>query len=240
MIAEVETKTIKLDFAGLGWIGLNRLESVSKLSGAIINNMVDPSSENLNSAIEKFPEASIADDYNSILNSVSDAVVIATPNALHAEQAIAALEKGKAVFCQKPLGRNAEETKAVIQKAFEKNKLIEVDFSYRYTCFSKIYELIKENKLGKIFAVDLVFHNAYGPGKKWFFDPHLSGGGCLIDLGVHLIDLALWTLNQPAIADLHACLYHRGIQLKNKDTQVEDFATGYIQTSDNITINLSG
>jgi predicted dehydrogenase len=48
-----------------------------------------------------------------------------------------------------------------------------------------------------VFAVDLVFHNAYGPDKPWFYDPELSGGGCVMDLGVHLVDLALWSLDFP-------------------------------------------
>jgi predicted dehydrogenase len=46
-------------------------------------------------------------------------------------------------------------------------------------------------------AVDLTFHNAYGPDKPWFYDPAQSGGGCVMDLGVHLVDLALWTLGWP-------------------------------------------
>ena len=53
--------------------------------------------------------------------------------------------------------------------------------------------------LGRTYAVDLVFHNAYGPDKAWFYDPALSGGGCVMDLGVHLVDLALWALDFPAV-----------------------------------------
>jgi predicted dehydrogenase len=56
-------------------------------------------------------------------------------------------------------------------------------------------EEIRRGSLGEIFAVDLVFHNAYGPDKSWFYDPDLSGGGCVIDLGLHLVDLALWALD---------------------------------------------
>jgi hypothetical protein len=57
----------------------------------------------------------------------------------------------------------------------------------------------RRGRLGQPFAADLVFHNAYGPGKDWFFDPAQSGGGCVIDLGVHLVDLALWALDWPEV-----------------------------------------
>ena len=51
-----------------------------------------------------------------------------------------------------------------------------------------------------MYAVELAFHNAYGPDKEWFYDRRVSGGGCVVDLGVHLIDLALWTLGFPDVA----------------------------------------
>ncbi len=75
-----------------------------------------------------------------------------------------------------------------------------------------------------MFAVDLVFHNAYGPGKPWFYDRAQSGGGCVMDLGVHLVDLALWTLGFPALeGDVASQLFAKGERLANDE--VEDFAT---------------
>jgi predicted dehydrogenase len=58
---------------------------------------------------------------------------------------------------------------------------------------------MRSGELGRVFAVDLVFHNAYGPDKPWFYDPELAGGGCVMDLGVHLVDLALWSLDFPGV-----------------------------------------
>ena len=74
--------------------------------------------------------------------------------------------------------------------AREADRLLGVDLSYRHTeAVRRIKALIDDGRLGDIFAADLVFHNAYGPGKPWFFDKNQSGGGCVIDLGVHLVDL---------------------------------------------------
>jgi predicted dehydrogenase len=58
--------------------------------------------------------------------------------------------------------------------------------------------------------VDLVFHNAYGPDKTWFYDRALAGGGCLIDLGIHLVDLALWCLDFPAVDAVSARMHQGG------------------------------
>ena len=156
--------------------------------------------------------------FDDLLGSDAAGIVIATPSAMHAEQAIAALERGKAVFCQKPLGRNAAETRRVVDAARAHDRLLGVDLSYRYTdAMRAVKDLIP--RLGPIYAVELVFHNAYGPDKPWFYDAKQSGGGCVIDLGIHLVDLALWTLGFPKVANTHARVHHHG------GHSVEDFAT---------------
>jgi predicted dehydrogenase len=128
------------------------------------------------------------------------------------------------VFCQKPLGRSAPETQGVIAAARDADRLLGVDLSYRHTeAMRAIAALVRDGTLGEIFAVDLTFHNAYGPGKPWFFDPAQSGGGCVIDLGVHLVDLALWTLDFPEVGDVEAVLRAGGRPLR--PGEVEDHAT---------------
>jgi predicted dehydrogenase len=87
----------------------------------------------------------------------------------------------------------------------------------------RIAELVRSGALGRVFAIDLVFHNAYGPDKAWFYDPAQSGGGCVMDLGVHLVDLALWTLGFPGVSDVDARLTASGRPLG--PGQVEDHAT---------------
>jgi predicted dehydrogenase len=117
-----------------------------------------------------------------------DGIVIATPSALHAEQAIAALEAGLAVFCQKPLARNAAEARRVVAAARAADRLLCVDLSYPHAA---AFRAALAEPIGELIAAELAFHNAYGPDKPWFYDPALAGGGCVIDLGIHLVDLAL-------------------------------------------------
>jgi predicted dehydrogenase len=138
-----------------------------------------------------------------------------------------ALQAGAAVFCQKPLSRSAAEARTVITAAKAADRLLAVDLSYRHTrAMNAMLELIQSGQLGQIFAVDLTFHNAYGPDKPWFYDRNLSGGGCVIDLGVHLVDLALWALGFPAVSDVHATLLSGGAPLQ--PAAVEDYATAQL------------
>lgn len=214
----------RIGFLGTGWIGRHRMEAMLATGAIEAVAFVDPSSKGAAQALMLAPNATQADDLDALLALGLDGVVIATPSAMHAEQSIRALDAGVAVFCQKPLGRTAAEVDAVIAAARTADRLLGVDLSYRHTAGMRaIAELVRSGALGQLFAVDLVFHNAYGPDKPWFYDPAQSGGGCVIDLGVHLVDLALWTLGFPAVSDVHASLRAQGVPLGAM--QVEDYAT---------------
>jgi predicted dehydrogenase len=98
---------------------------------------------------------------------------------------------------------------------------------------------VVEGELGNVYAVDLVFHNAYGPDKPWFRDPVLSGGGCVIDLGTHLVDLALWILGQPEVTNVTSRLYAQGRLLAPGENVVEDYAVAQIDLANGAVIRLT-
>lgn len=216
---------IRLGFLGTGWIGLNRMEALLATGQAEAVAVYDPNLQMAQEAMKRAPGARLVASLGEMLELELDGVVIATPSALHAEQCIETFEAGVAVFCQKPLGRNAAEVAAVIEAARSADQLLGVDLSYRYTsAMQAIRERIRSGELGKIFAADLVFHNAYGPQSGWFWDPKLAGGGCLIDLGVHLVDLALWMFDFPAVEQASGRLF-RGGRFPSIG-EVEDYAIG--------------
>lgn len=229
-----------LGFLGLGWIGINRMQALIDEDCATVQSIAEPNEENAQQALKCTLDATRAIDLDDLINDPEiDGVVIATPSALHAEQSIQALRNGKAVFCQKPLGRTAREVKAVVQASQEADKLLGVDLSYRYTkAVQAIYPIISQGDLGTIFSVNLTFHNAYGPDKPWFYNIHQSGGGCIMDLGIHLIDLAMWCLNFPQIETLHSILFHQGEKLSMFNHQVEDYASVSMMTNTGININI--
>lgn len=221
----------RVGFLGTGWIGRHRMEAMLATGAIEAAAFADPSPEGAEQARALAPEAQAVDGLEAMLALGLDGIVIATPSALHAEQSIRALEAGAAVFCQKPLGRTAAEVEAVIAAARTADRLLGVDLSYRHTeGMRAIAALVQEGALGHVFAVDLVFHNAYGPDKPWFYDPAQSGGGCVIDLGVHLVDLALWTLGFPAVDGVTASLRAQGEPLGA--AQVEDYATAAFRAGD--------
>jgi predicted dehydrogenase len=185
--------------------------------------LADPVAENVAAAAKLAPAKAVG-SLDELLALKPDGVVIATPSALHAEQTIAALERGVAVFCQKPLARTAQETVRVVEAARRANLLLGVDLSYRFVHGARrIRDLVRSGELGDIYAADLVFHNAYGPDKAWFYDPAHSGGGCVIDLGIHLVDLALWMLQPADVSRVTSHLFAKGQPLQNR-MEVEDFA----------------
>lgn len=229
----------RLGFIGIGWIGQNRLQVLANSRLADVAALVDPDRTCVEACRQVAPEAEVFDSLDALLARDLDGVVIATPSALHAEQSIEALNRGLAVFCQKPLGRSAAEVRRVVHAARRADRLLGVDLSYRWTrAMAAVRDVIRFGRIGRVFHVDLVFDNAYGPGKPWFYDLRLSGGGCLIDLGVYLADLALWVLGFPEIVETHGRLYNKGVLLKRNSMAVEDFATACLLTADNTTIDL--
>jgi predicted dehydrogenase len=216
----------RLGFLGVGWIGRHRLEAIARSGAAEIVSIAEPHSETAALAADLAPDAALVASLDELLESRMDGVVIATPSALHAVQAVSALESGIAVFCQKPLGRNTEETRRVVEAARRADRLLCVDFTYRFIPgVERIMELIAGGELGRVYAADLVFHNAYGPDKPWFYRRELSGGGCVIDLGIHLVDLAFRALDFPRVARVSSRLFAGGEPLDKDSDGVEDYAT---------------
>ena len=235
----------QIGFLGVGWIGQKRLEAIAASGVAEVAALADPAVEGALASLDELMEAEL------------DGVVIATPSAMHAEQAVAALERGMAVFCQKPLALDAATAAQVVAAARAADRLLAVDFCYRSTAAARrvkkvveagdlllaadfcyrfteaarcVKRLADAGELGNVFAVDLVFHNAYGPDKPWFSNPELSGGGCVIDLGIHLIDLALWTLGFPQVASITSRLRGRPL---------EDYASVQIELETSVVLRLT-
>ncbi|MBX6365263.1 MAG: Gfo/Idh/MocA family oxidoreductase [Gemmatimonadetes bacterium] len=232
----------RLGFIGLGWIGAMRLEAVARAAAGEVAALCDPVAERVEAAATAHPEAARFAEPAALLAASSslglDGVVIATPNALHAAQAIAALERGLAVFCQKPLALDAEEAGRIVAAAGRADRLLGVDYSYRFTDgMRELHRLARSGELGRVFAVESVFHNAYGPDKAWCHDVAVAGGGALIDLGVHVADLALWVLGHPEVRAVHGRAYRAGAPLAG--VGIDDFATARVELDGGATASLA-
>jgi len=216
----------RLGFLGLGWIGRARMEAVVEAGAAHVGAFADPSPEARQTCRSLAPDASEGTALDDLLDLDLDGLVIATPSALHARDAERALRAGIPVFCQKPLGRTGAECRRVVEAARTANRLLAVDLCYRRTrAAAAVKDLVRTGALGRVYAMDLVFHNAYGPDKPWFYRRTESGGGCLLDLGTHLVDLALWLLDETSVESARGKLLHGGAPLPGEGEDVEDFAT---------------
>jgi predicted dehydrogenase len=218
------TRPPRLGFLGVGWIGLHRLRAVVEDGVAEVAAIADPDPAALEQALDGCPRAAASQSLEELLDQDLDGLVVATPSALHAAECVEALRRGVAVFCQKPLARTAQETRWVLDAVRQADRLLAVDLSYRHVAgVEQLRREVQSGAIGRVFAVDLVFHNAYGPDKPWFYRRELSGGGCLIDLGTHLIDLVLWTFGFPQVHNVTSRLYANGQLLPKPVDDVEDF-----------------
>lgn len=228
----------RLGFLGTGWIGRHRMAAILASDCVEPVAVCDPCPDNMREAVALAAGVRPVASLDEMLRLDLDGVVIATPSALHAAQSIQALEAGAAVFCQKPLGRDAVEAAAVVAAARAADRLLGLDLSYRFTeGVRQIGELLARGALGQLFAIDLTFHNAYGPDKPWFYDRAQSGGGCVMDLGIHLADLALWLSGFPTAEVTDAALYAAGAPLSG--AAVEDYAVATVRLGDMVTLRLA-
>lgn len=230
----------RLGFLGLGWIGHNRMGAIARSGLADVAVVCDASPEAVQRTVATVPTAEPASSFDELLHADLDGVVIATPSAQHAEQCVQALERGLAVFCQKPLGRTAAETRRVVETARMADRLLAVDLSYRFTAaMHAIHSVVSSGAIGNIYAANLVFHNAYGPDKAWFYDRALAGGGCVIDLGIHLVDAALWITAFPEITGVSSRVYAHANRLSFPPDVVEDYATARLDAASGATIDIA-
>ena len=225
----------RLGFLGVGWIGLSRMRAVVQSGAAEVACIADAAQESVARAAQAAltpmqpPPRTVA-SLEELLEEELDGLVIATPSGQHAQQAIAALTRGLAVFCQKPLATSAAEAKRVVAAARALDRLLDVDFCYRTVAgVPELARLVRSDELGEVFAVDLTFHNAYGPDKTWFYDRGQSGGGCVMDLGIHLIDLLLWALEFPEVVAVRSHLYAEGKPLADPQSALEDYAVAELR-----------
>jgi predicted dehydrogenase len=213
----------RIGFIGLGWIGRKRLDALDAASIEVAA-LVESDATRLKSAAEAHPQAVVAASAEEIFDADLDGVVIATPNGLHARQAISCLERGIPVFCQKPLATNLADVERVVAAARSADRLLGIDFCYRYVSgMPELRRRLQAGQIGDVISVDLTFHNAYGPDKSWCQDRRLAGGGCLMDLGVHLLDLSLWLQGMPPTERVRSRLFAQGVPVQASDA-VEDLA----------------
>ncbi|MBM4080519.1 MAG: Gfo/Idh/MocA family oxidoreductase [Planctomycetes bacterium] len=172
-----------------------------------------------------------------------DAVSIATPNKFHAPLSIGAMDAGLHVLCEKPMAMNAKEGAQMNAAARKARKNLMINFSYRFSDMSQALKAqVDAGVIGDVYFGRTVWHRRRGiPGFGGAFTTkELSGGGPLIDLGVHRLDLALWLMGYPEPVAVSGSAYNviaKELAVKQKKTfTVEDLACGLVKFRNGATL----
>jgi predicted dehydrogenase len=238
-------KNLRVGVIGLG-IGRGHVREFHRLPDVTVAALADPDAGRLESAGQEFAvNALYADGFEMIRQEGLDIVAVATPNAFHRDYTIAALRAGSHVLCEKPMALNARESAQMLAAARRAGKRIMINFSFRFS--PQALALKKEvdaGALGEVYFGRTVWLRRRGvPGLGgWFSRKALSGGGPLIDLGVHRLDLALWLMGYPKPVWVMASVYDhlaRDIARRQKKAyDVEDLAVALIKFDNGATLEL--
>lgn len=130
-----------------------------------------------------------------------DAVLVATPNSSHLEDVLLAIESGKPVLCEKPMGMNAAECRQMVEAARRRNLLLGVAQVFRFErSTARLRELVAEGKVGKpVFARAEFSFLTHGHARKWINDAKVAGGGPIADVGVHCVDVLRYILQDEVV-----------------------------------------
>lgn len=212
--------------------------------------VADVSKQAAERCAEQFSIPLAFDSYEAMLNNAElDAVSICTPNKFHADATIKALEAGCHVLCEKPPAMSYEEALRMADTAKKMNKVLTYGFHYRYTSYVEaLKRFIDAGELGDIYMGRVTAVRRRGiPGWGVFTNKELQGGGPLIDIGVHMLDTALYLMNYPEPEIVLASTYQKlgkkkGVGLNGdwdwENFSIEDMAVGMIKFKNGATLML--
>lgn len=247
------SRTLRIGIVGCGGIANGKhLPSLSKMDNVELVAFCDIIRERAEQAAQKYnSNASVTTDYRELLADPSiDVVHVLTPNDAHAEITIAALEAGKHVNCEKPMAKTAEAARRMVEAAKRTGKKLTVSYQNRFRPDSQyLHKLCEEGELGEIyFAKAHAIRRRAVPTWGVFLDEEKQGGGPLIDIGTHALDLTLWMMNNYKPKMVVGSVFHKLSQRENAANAwgpwdpskftVEDSAFGYVVMENGATVVL--
>ena len=181
-----------------------------------------------------------ADYREMVADDAIDAVSVALPNRLHAPATIAALRTGKHVMCEKPMATTVAEARRMVAAAKKADRLLMMHFNQRFSPESQLLKrLIDDGELGEIYVGKCHWIRRRGiPGRRTFYQKATSGGGALIDIGVHVLDLALWYMGHPEAAAVTGCTYCNFGKKLDRSFDVDDHAHAFVRFGNGASLSL--
>ena len=254
MEEERDLKSLRAGVVGLGWAGEQHLKSYVGMPGVEVVALSGLEEDRLQALGKSYGVPDLYGDYEGLVaRDDLDIVSVCTPNHLHTPIAVAALEGGKHVLCEKPLARTGAEAAEIVRAAREADHVVHVAFTQRERGDVQVLRRhVLEGNLGRVYHVKATWMRRNGiPGMgSWFTSKEMAGGGPLIDLGVHMLDMALYLLDEPEVESVSCATYAelgpqgRGGRGDTDKTivgdayEVEDLACAFIRLSGGATLNL--
>jgi predicted dehydrogenase len=219
-------KSLAVGIIGVGSLGVKRASALAECRFGHLAAVAD---------CDAARSAAVAAEYGVPALSISellatpsiDAVLVCTPNASHADLSVAALQAGKHLLCEKPIGCQPTDAERIVAAVAETGRVFKMGSNHRYfRSVRAVRELIKSGSIGEILSmICRIGHNGERIQGSWYWAPEQAGGGALLDSGSHLVDLCRWFMG-----DFVACS-GAAAQSFWKSAGVEDTASGILLTA---------
>jgi predicted dehydrogenase len=253
---------IKVGFIGCGGIaGQKHFPGMKQEQGVEMTAFCDIVRERAEKGAKEYgaPGAKVYTDYRELLEDKTlDAVHVLTPNVSHSEITVAALEAGKHVLCEKPMAATTADAQKMLDARDRSGKLLTIGYQYRHNHENAIAKkVVDDGWLGDIYYAEACYIRRRGvPTWGVFMDKAQQGGGPLIDIGTHALDLTLFLMNNYEVDHVAGTSFEKLGRLLTPDVQgqnnwrgapdpwnnntydVEDFAVGYIKMKNGAVIHL--
>jgi predicted dehydrogenase len=213
------------------------LPALRGLGGVEVLALSDTDEQKLRQVSQRYGIRRVFVDFEDLLRVEEiEGVVVATPNYLHAPMSIAALNYGKHVLCERPMAMNPRDAREMVKAARESARTLLIGFNQRYRPDVRVLRtFVKKGELGEILYVKTGWlrRRTDWPEGSWMMRAHSAGGGVFLDLGVQMLDLALWVCGYPQVLAVSAVTNRRG-----KGYDVEDSGSAFLRLSGKAVLSL--
>jgi predicted dehydrogenase len=251
----VADKKLRVGIVGMGAIGCVHADAYNNGGQAEVVALCDIDAQRLQERGQRFKVSNLFTDYHDLVRADLDAVSVCVPNAFHKDVAIAALKAGKNILLEKPMALNATQAAQIVAVGLKSKKVVQIGMCNRQGADAQVLKgYIDQGMLGNIYHVRAVLIRRRGvPGLGgWFTTKKLSGGGPIIDIGVHWFDLAMYLSGQWNPTRVAAQTYAKfGCKMRDYKyvgmwagppkfegvCDVEDYATGFVRFAGKATMS---
>ena len=230
-------KALRVAVVGVGAAAqVSHIPALKKGDGVELVALCDPDEEKAARVAQRYGVPQTVERIDDLLkDDALDALVICTPNYLHAPMAIAALQAGKHVMVERPLARNAAEAEKMVQAAKKADRVLMCALSHRFRADSQILKkFVDGRELGRVFYAKAGWlrQRANWKPEDWRDKKRVAGGGVLLDLGVQMLDLTLWILGDPGVESVTASAHFP------PQSEVEDSLSAFLRLVGGSTLTL--